>query len=377
MAKRQHAQNQARIAAAAKAAEQAAAEAAGEPPKPDGPPNGDGQPHPSVQPTNPNGPRHPWEHVDEIMSILKTAFPLLALSMEMIVDQISTRFKPSPEEDIYRLISALLADSLQQYIGRASQPTDDGLLSQATIANIARFAENLHPTGIKVSSFTASSRSSMSLTLERTQTSFENDFLKSKPTLREYVQRLQLWRDRYEALLNKKAKKSNLEAVSHWLVEFQYQKFDEIEVPGQYLKVSRCCLRFGKVLSLTSLCLQHEDNNSNFVRISHFANKFDVTRSHGVYFRRLTILGHDGSTHRFAIQVPSVRTSRREERIMQLFRMLNWSVALSSPSFDWASLTSPRPSQPSLDSHGESQAQPHLQHSHRRTARAWRPSRRE
>lgn len=105
----------------------------------------------------------------------------------------------------------------QQYIGRASQPTDDGLLSQATIANIARFAENLHPTGIK--------------------TSFENDFLKSNPTLREYVQRLQLWRDRYETLLNKKAKKSNLEAVSHWLVEFQYQKFDEIEVPGQYLKV--------------------------------------------------------------------------------------------------------------------------------------------
>lgn len=70
------------------------------------------------------------------------------------------------------------------------------------------------------------------------QTSWENDFLKSNPTLREYVQRLQAWRDRYEALLSKKAKKSSLEAVSHWLVEFQYQKFDEIEVPGQYLKVS-------------------------------------------------------------------------------------------------------------------------------------------
>ena len=55
------------------------------------------------------------------------------------------------------------------------------------------------------------------------QNSFEQDFLKSNPTLREYVQRLQVWRDRYETLLNKKAKKSNLEAVSHWLVEFQYQ----------------------------------------------------------------------------------------------------------------------------------------------------------
>ncbi|KAK4050349.1 transcription-associated protein 1 [Microbotryomycetes sp. JL221] len=281
MAKRQHAQNQARIAAANRAAEAAAQQENGD--KPDGDMSGQQQTPLAQQMTNPNGPRHPWEHVDEIMAILKTAFPLLALSMEMIVDQISTRFKPTPEEDIYRLISALLADSLQQFIQRASQPQDDGMLSQATVANIARFAENLHPTGIK--------------------NSFEQDFLKSNPTLREYVQRLQVWRDRYETLLNKKAKRSNLEAVSHWLVEFQYQKFDEIEVPGQYLK--------------------HEDSNSNFVRISHFANKFDITRSHGVYFRRLTIHGHDGSTHSFAIQVPSVRTSRREERIMQLFRMLN------------------------------------------------------
>lgn len=70
------------------------------------------QPNPALQPSN-NGVRHSWEHVDEIMAILKTAFPLLALSMEMIVDQISTRFKPSPDEDIYRLISALMTDALQ------------------------------------------------------------------------------------------------------------------------------------------------------------------------------------------------------------------------------------------------------------------------
>lgn len=148
MAKRQHLQNQARIAAAARAAETAAQQ--------------DGKTEAEIaqqqaqqqvqQQMNPNAPRQPWEHVDEIMSILKTAFPLLALSMEMIVDQVSTRFKPSPEEDIYRLISALLADSLQQFIARASQPQDDGLLSQATVANIGRFAENLHPTGIKVRS---------------------------------------------------------------------------------------------------------------------------------------------------------------------------------------------------------------------------------
>ncbi|BGP49947.1 transcription-associated protein 1 [Rhodotorula kratochvilovae] len=233
------------------------------------------------------GPRHPWDYIDEIMAVLKTAFPLLALSMEMIVDQISSRFKPTPDEDIYRLISALLSDALSQYIQRAQNPTDDGLLPQTTNTNIARFAESLHPTHVKAQ--------------------FEKDFLTTKPTLREYVQRLQDWRDRYEAMLNKKPKRASLEASSHWLVEFQYQKFDEIEVPGQYL--------------------QHEDNNNNFVRISHFSNKYDVNRGTGVYYRRLTILGQDGSIHQFMIQIPAVRTSRREERIMQLFRMLNCTLA--------------------------------------------------
>ena len=266
------------------------------------------------------GPRHPWDYIDEIMAVLKTAFPLLALSMEMIVDQISSRFKPTPDEDIYRLISALLADALSQYIQRAQNPADDGLLPQTTNTNIARFAESLHPTHVKVrSSFTFSFSFDELLLLDgvelthsalaRSQAQFEKDFLTTKPTLREYVQRLQDWRDRYESMLNKKPKRASLEASSHWLVEFQYQKFDEIEVPGQYL--------------------QHEDNNNNFVRISHFANKYDVNRGTGVYYRRLTILGQDGSVHQFMIQIPAVRTSRREERIMQLFRMLNWSVPLS------------------------------------------------
>ncbi|GAA5937574.1 hypothetical protein JCM10213_008398 [Rhodosporidiobolus nylandii] len=289
MARRQHQmQEQARLAAAKRAADAAAANGEAPPENGEGGAIGpDGAPLVTPGGTPASSGRQPWDYIDEIMAVLKTSFPLLALSMEMIVDQISSRFKPTPDEDIYRLISALLADALAQYVQRATQPNDDGLLAQATNSNIARFAESLHPAPIKAQ--------------------FEKDFLTTKPTLREYVSRLQDWRDRYETMLNRKAKRANLEASSHWLVEFQYQKFDEIEVPGQYL--------------------QHEDNNNNFVRISHFANKYDVNRGHGVYFRRLTILGQDGSVHQFAIQIPATRTARREERIMQLFRMLNCTLS--------------------------------------------------
>lgn len=33
--------------------------------------------------------------------------------------------------------------------------------------------------------------------------------------------------------------------------------------------------------------------------------------------------GHDGSLHQFAIQYPAARHCRREERIIQLFRILS------------------------------------------------------
>lgn len=131
---------------------------------------------------------------------------------------------------------------LQQYVARSTLPTDDGLLPIMTVNNVARFAENLHPQATKVSPRLGHVLSSWADFLRVEQAHFERDFLTSKPTLRDYVQRLQSWRDRYEAMLNKKPKRCPIESSSHWLVEFQYQKFDEIEVPGQYLQVNMTLL---------------------------------------------------------------------------------------------------------------------------------------
>lgn len=64
-----------------------------------------GQPQQQVQ-------RSALDYVEEIASVLKTAFPLLALSVELVCDQISSRFKAVPDEDIFRLVTALLQDGL-------------------------------------------------------------------------------------------------------------------------------------------------------------------------------------------------------------------------------------------------------------------------
>lgn len=69
------------------------------------------------------------------------------------------------------------------------------------------------------------------------QKDYEEDFLNSKPTHYEYIQRLQQWRDKYENLLDSRPRLQPLAVLSHYLTEFQYSKVDEIEVPGQYTEV--------------------------------------------------------------------------------------------------------------------------------------------
>ncbi|KAI9827707.1 MAG: hypothetical protein M1819_006908 [Sarea resinae] len=187
-------------------------------------------------PAPPPTPKKPWELTEEIMSVLKTAFPLLALSMETMVDQIQKHFKCPPDEDAYRLIVALLNDGLS-YVGR--MPTSyaqDVKLPPATEANITRFAETILPAHIRKS--------------------FEADFVSKKPTMHEYIHKLRRWRDKFEEKLDRRPSHQNLELYSAHLSEFRFQKFDEVEVPGQYLQL--------------------RDKNQDFIRIERFLPNVDL-----------------------------------------------------------------------------------------------------
>jgi transformation/transcription domain-associated protein len=234
----------------------------------------------------------PWEHTEEILSVLKTAFPLLALSMETMVDQIQKHFKCPPDEDAYRLIVALLNDGLSYVSRMPTSYAQDVKLPSATETNITRFAETILPAHIRKS--------------------FEADFVVKKPTMHEYIQKLRRWRDKFEEKLDRRPLRTNLESYSSHLGEFRFLKFDEVEVPGQYL--------------------QHKDKNQDFIRIERFLPNVDLVRGIGVCHRRLKIRGHDGSVHPFAIQHPAARHCRREERILQLFRHFNGTLSKKKES---------------------------------------------
>lgn len=123
----------------------------------------------------------------------------------------------------------------------------------------------------------------------------------------EYIHKLRKWRDKFEEKLDRRPHTQSLETYSPHLSEFRFQKFGEVEVPGQYL--------------------QHRDKNSDFIKIERFLPNVDLIRTVGFSHRRLKIRGHDGSVHSFAIQHPAARHSRREERMLQLFRIFNGILA--------------------------------------------------
>jgi transformation/transcription domain-associated protein len=84
------------------------------------------------------------------------------------------------------------------------------------------------------------------------QKDYEDDFLRTKQTHYEYIQRLQQWRDRYEKYLDSRPRIQPLDLLSHYLTEFQYGKFDDIEVPGQYTEVCGFLIRFAELFMCMS-----------------------------------------------------------------------------------------------------------------------------
>lgn len=61
--------------------------------------------------------------------------------------------------------------------------------------------------------------------------------MKVTPKLREYIKRLQWWRDSYERNLDARPKNQHLDQGGCNLIEFHHTRFDEVEIPGQYVQV--------------------------------------------------------------------------------------------------------------------------------------------
>lgn len=104
--------------------------------------------------------------------------------------------------------------------------------------------------------------------------------------------------------------------MSRFLAEFEHQRYDEVEVPGQYLQL--------------------KDSNADFVKIDRFESTIEIINRHGSAYRRIGIRGSNGSIQKFIVQNPSARQSRREEKILQFFRIIKrylWIYSINIINF--------------------------------------------
>ena len=223
------------------------------------------------------------------MGILKTGYQLLALSMENMVEHIIQRLRASPDEDLYRILTTLLYEAFQQTFLRLSSNAPAPAEETAMNVSLQKVSEIL---------------SSNSPNNSKYKEAFDRDFIVGKPTISQIIFKLGEWRARLQENLALLPKTIQLENYSRYLVEFEYQKYEDVEIPGQYLNLSK-------------------DSNNDFFMIDRFEPSVAIVKRHGSSFRRLGIRATDGKVYFWLVQNPAARHSRREERMVQLLRFLS------------------------------------------------------
>lgn len=119
---------------------------------------------------------------------------------------------------------------------------------------------------------------------------------------------LRKWNQKLEANLpGSKGEHFPLDSVSRYLSEFEYQKYDDLELPGQSLLA--------------------RDNPSENIKLVRWSEKVSIIRRHGTSYRKAYCLGSDGRMHGFVIQNPVARHGRKEERLLQLLRLIRGSLS--------------------------------------------------
>lgn len=266
-------------------------------------------PPPPPPPSESTPKKHPLELVEELFQILKTGYPLLALTMENVVEHIVHRLRSTIDEEFYRVLTSLIAEAYQHLINSCSI---------VTRAPLSLNGSNVHgPVSSANSMMEASLKRVYALICNSTALSplykadFEIDFMdlsSSSYDFNQILERLFYWRAKLDPSLKRHPKQLVLDGLSRFLAEFEYHRYDEIDVPGQYLQVTK------------------DGNHGDFVKIERFDAQVAVIRRHGTSYRRLVMRGSDGVPYPFAVQNPAGRQTRREERILQMFRFLDASL---------------------------------------------------
>ncbi|CAN4078750.1 unnamed protein product [Withania somnifera] len=233
-----------------------------------------------------------FDAAKDIMETLRSKHSNLASELEILLTEIGSRFVTLPEERLLAVVNALLHRCYKY-------PT-------ATTAEVPQSLKK-ELSGVCRACFSADAVNKHVDFVREYKQDFERDLDPDSAatfpaTLSELTERLKHWKnvlqsnveDRFPAVLK-------LEDESRVLRDFHVV---DVEVPGQYF---------------TDQAIAPDHT----VKLDRVAADIPIVRRHGSSFRRLTLIGSDGSQRHFIVQTSLTPNARSDERILQLFRVMN------------------------------------------------------
>ncbi|XLR64513.1 hypothetical protein S83_015185 [Arachis hypogaea] len=233
-----------------------------------------------------------FDAAKDIMEALRSKHANLASELEILLTEIGSRFVTLPEERLLAVVNALLHRCYKY-------PT-------ATTAEVPQSLKK-ELSGVCRACFSADAVNKHVDFVREYKQDFERDLDPESTatfpcTLSQLTERLKHWKnvlqsnveDRFPAVLK-------LEEESRVLRDFHVI---DVEVPGQYF-------------------IDQEIAPDHTVKLDRVAADIPIVRRHGSSFRRLTLIGSDGSQRHFIVQTSLTPNARSDERILQLFRVMN------------------------------------------------------
>ncbi|KAK6237341.1 hypothetical protein QUC31_002810 [Theobroma cacao] len=233
-----------------------------------------------------------FDAAKDIMEALRSKHANLAGELEVLLTEIGSRFVTLPEERLLAVVNALLHRCYKY-------PT-------ATTAEVPQSLKK-ELSGVCRACFSADAVNKHVDFVREYKQDFERDLDPESTatfpaTLSELTEQLKHWKnilqsnveDRFPAVLK-------LEDESRVLRDFHVV---DVEIPGQYFS-------------------DQEIAPDHTVKLDRVGADIPIVRRHGSSFRRLTLIGSDGSQRHFIVQTSLTPNARSDERILQLFRVMN------------------------------------------------------
>ncbi|UIZ26478.1 hypothetical protein KXD40_001859 [Peronospora effusa] len=247
----------------------------------------------------------PVQYTEDLLNFLRRSHDSLTFEMECMLEEMITRFRPEPEEELLTAVHALLLKCYQ--LPRLTKTEPVPKMLRAALARVCRklFVLLPHQKNENHEAF-----------VEEFKDAFERDFTplgnddapqqdKSATTLYEIMNRLKRWKSLLQLRVKKAGKRNAgklyLERCSRHLIELSSSN---MEVPGQYVSDS-------------------EPIKDLHARIQHFESTVDVLLRNGFTQRRVTMGGSDGRAYYFLVQYAMTHITRTDERMMQMYLLLN------------------------------------------------------